>query len=70
MSKCGIIAKDIDTGKMKMKMYRDDDGEFKGEARCGYVKVCDGFLNNMNVREGSSNMLNTKNRKYLKQKNS
>jgi HIV Tat-specific factor 1 len=40
MSKCGIIAKDIDTGKLKIKIYCDADGNFKGEARCGYVKVC------------------------------
>ena len=39
MSKCGIIAKDVDSGKLKYKMYNDEEGNFKGEARCGYMKV-------------------------------
>lgn len=28
----GMIAKSIDTGKPRIKMYEDDEGNFKGEA--------------------------------------
>lgn len=39
MSKCGIIMKDGDTGKLKMKLYRDNSGHLKGDGRCCYIKV-------------------------------
>jgi len=37
MSKCGIIMED-DEGKPKIRMYRNKDGSFKGDARCCYLK--------------------------------
>eukprot|EP00039_Didymoeca_costata_P026975 m.17110 g.17110 ORF g.17110 m.17110 type:complete len:380 (-) comp5907_c0_seq1:50-1189(-) len=38
MSKCGIIALD-DDGKPKVKLYTNEDGTLKGDARCRYLKV-------------------------------
>ncbi len=45
MSKYGIITKDIENGKLKLRLYRDDQGELKGDGRCCYlmpesVKLC------------------------------
>jgi len=37
MSRCGIIMED-DAGKPKIKMYKSANGEFKGDARCCYLK--------------------------------
>lgn len=37
MSKYGIIMAD-DQGKLKVKMYKSADGQFKGDARCCYLK--------------------------------
>ncbi|CAG8030926.1 unnamed protein product [Penicillium olsonii] len=31
-SKCGVIAEEIDSGDHKIKMYKDEDGNFNGEA--------------------------------------
>nr|XP_053657552.1 HIV Tat-specific factor 1-like [Cherax quadricarinatus] len=39
MQKCGMILKDVDSNKPKIKMYRDKDGNFKGDALCTYIKV-------------------------------
>lgn len=39
MSKCGLVMKDIKTGKLKLKLYRDKDGELKGDGLCHYIKV-------------------------------
>uniref|UniRef100_F1L0M7 17S U2 SnRNP complex component HTATSF1 n=1 Tax=Ascaris suum TaxID=6253 RepID=F1L0M7_ASCSU len=38
MSKCGVIQRDARTNKLKIKIYRGEEGEPKGDARCGYVK--------------------------------
>ncbi|XP_064109293.1 17S U2 SnRNP complex component HTATSF1-like [Macrobrachium nipponense] len=38
MSKCGMILKDLTTNKYKIKMYRDSEGNFKGDALCSYIK--------------------------------
>ncbi|KAL3998667.1 RNA recognition motif family protein [Acanthocheilonema viteae] len=38
MSKCGVIQKDARTNKLKIKLYRNDDGTFKGDGRCCYIK--------------------------------
>uniref|UniRef100_A0A915B0R2 17S U2 SnRNP complex component HTATSF1 n=1 Tax=Parascaris univalens TaxID=6257 RepID=A0A915B0R2_PARUN len=38
MSKCGVIQRDARTNKLKVKIYRGEEGEPKGDARCGYVK--------------------------------
>lgn len=49
MSKCGILAEDIDKSwikkiilkidKPKIKLYRDKEGNIKGDALCCYLKV-------------------------------
>lgn len=39
MKKCGLIMKDLDTNKFKVKLYKDKDGNFKGDALCTYIKV-------------------------------
>lgn len=39
MSKCGMIMKDIKTGKLKIKLYRDSNKELKGDALCHYIRV-------------------------------
>ncbi|KAJ5717012.1 hypothetical protein N7488_002658 [Penicillium malachiteum] len=37
-SKCGVIAEEIDSGRPRIKMYMDDDGQFKGEALVVYFR--------------------------------
>ncbi|VDK44319.1 unnamed protein product [Anisakis simplex] len=39
MSKCGVIQRDARTNKLKVKIYRDEEGQPKGDARCGYIKM-------------------------------
>lgn len=39
-SKCGLIARD-EKGKDKIKLYRDSNGQPKGDALCIYIKVSD-----------------------------
>ncbi|KFM76892.1 HIV Tat-specific factor 1, partial [Stegodyphus mimosarum] len=39
MSKCGLIMKDPDNMKYKIKLYRDSDGTLKGDGRCCYIKI-------------------------------
>ncbi|KAL3089780.1 hypothetical protein niasHT_020222 [Heterodera trifolii] len=38
MSKCGVIMKDPRTGKPKLKLYRTESGEAKGDGTCCYIK--------------------------------
>ncbi|KAK0180103.1 hypothetical protein PV327_005778 [Microctonus hyperodae] len=38
VSKCGLIARD-DKNQNKVKLYRDSDGNPKGDALCTYIKV-------------------------------
>lgn len=38
MKKCGLIMKD-DNNKFKIKIYRDREGNIKGDALCDYAKV-------------------------------
>ncbi|KAI8498377.1 HIV Tat-specific factor 1 [Branchiostoma belcheri] len=38
MQKCGIIMEDTETGRPKFKLYRDQEGQLKGDARCCYLK--------------------------------
>jgi len=38
MSKCGIIMEDPDTGQLKVKLYKDDQGNNKGDGRCCYLR--------------------------------
>ncbi|CRK96098.1 CLUMA_CG009534, isoform A, partial [Clunio marinus] len=38
MGKCGMVMKDLKTGKLKMKLYRDSNGQLKGDGLCHYIK--------------------------------
>uniref|UniRef100_A0A915JB03 17S U2 SnRNP complex component HTATSF1 n=1 Tax=Romanomermis culicivorax TaxID=13658 RepID=A0A915JB03_ROMCU len=38
MAKCGVIALDITNRKSKLKLYRDEEGNLKGDGRCCYIK--------------------------------
>ena len=44
MSKCGMVMKDLRTGKLKVKLYRDSNGQVKGDGLCHYIKVSDSRL--------------------------
>ncbi|KAI8333267.1 hypothetical protein EDC96DRAFT_20206 [Choanephora cucurbitarum] len=37
-SKCGVIMEDLETGEPKIKIYRDDRGNIKGDALVSYFK--------------------------------
>ncbi|KAM5458162.1 hypothetical protein MaudCBS49596_000074 [Microsporum audouinii] len=37
-SKCGVIAEEIDSGQPRIKMYTDDQGQFKGDALVVYFR--------------------------------
>lgn len=39
MAKCGMVMKDLKSGKLKLKLYKDADGELKGDGLCHYIKV-------------------------------
>lgn len=39
MSKCGLVMKDLKTGKLKVKLYRDASGQIKGDGLCHFIKV-------------------------------
>ncbi|VDL24980.1 unnamed protein product [Hymenolepis diminuta] len=39
MSKCGIIMSDPLTDKLRIKLYRDEEGKPKGDGRCCYIKI-------------------------------
>lgn len=39
MAKCGMVMKDLKSGKLKLKLYRDKEGELKGDGLCHYIKV-------------------------------
>lgn len=39
MNKCGLIMFDPITRKPKLKLYRDEHGNPKGDGRCCYIKV-------------------------------
>lgn len=39
MTKYGIIMKDVVTHKLKIKLYRSEDGDVKGDGRCCYLMV-------------------------------
>lgn len=38
MRKAGIVAED-DEGAKKIKLYRNENGEVKGDGRCTYLRV-------------------------------
>lgn len=37
--KCGVIAEEIDSGKPRIKLYMDENGEFKGDALIVFFKA-------------------------------
>jgi len=37
-SKCGVIAEEIDSGNLRIKMYEDEEGKFKGDALVVYFR--------------------------------
>ncbi|CAL4214669.1 unnamed protein product, partial [Meganyctiphanes norvegica] len=37
MQKCGMVLKDLDN-KYKIKLYKDEEGNFKGDALCTYIR--------------------------------
>lgn len=39
MSKCGLVMKDLQTNKFKVKLYKDSEGNLKGDALCTFIKV-------------------------------
>jgi HIV Tat-specific factor 1 len=39
MNKCGMVMKDVKSGKLKLKLYRDSNGQLKGDGLCHYIKV-------------------------------
>lgn len=39
MSKCGIIMRDPQTEEHKIKLYKDKEGNLKGDGLCCYLKV-------------------------------
>jgi len=39
LSKCGMIEKDLETQKFKIKLYKDSNGRFKGDGLCTYLKI-------------------------------
>lgn len=41
MSKCGMIMRDTQTQKYKLKLYAESDGQLKGDGLCDYIKVSD-----------------------------
>lgn len=40
MSKCGIVMRDPMTEEYKVKLYKDKEGNLKGDGLCCYLKVC------------------------------
>lgn len=38
-SKCGVIAEEIDQGRPRIKLYTDDEGNFKGDALIVYFRA-------------------------------
>lgn len=39
MGKCGMIMRDPQTQKYKLKLYSEADGQLKGDGLCDYIKV-------------------------------
>ena len=39
MQKCGMVMLDEKTSKPKVKLYKDEEDNFKGDALCTYIKV-------------------------------
>jgi len=39
MGKCGMVMRDPQTQKFKLKLYAEKDGQIKGDGLCDYIKV-------------------------------
>jgi HIV Tat-specific factor 1 len=40
MQKCGLVMKDAETGRMKIKLYTEPGtNQIKGDGLCSYIKV-------------------------------
>lgn len=39
MGKCGLVMRDPQTQKYKLKLYTEKDGQIKGDGLCDYIKV-------------------------------
>ncbi len=48
MAKCGVVDVDVRTNAPKVKLYKDPDGNYKGDGLCTYVMVTD-LLNTYNL---------------------
>lgn len=58
-SKCGVIAEEIDSGKPRIKLYEDEQGNFKGDALVVYfrsesVPLAIQMLDDTDFRSGQS----------------
>ena len=56
-TKCGVIRLDPNTGNLKIKIYTDDEGKPKGDARICYeniesVEMAIDWLNKSDIRPG------------------
>lgn len=39
MGKCGLVMRDPQTQKYKLKLYTEKNGQIKGDGLCDYIKV-------------------------------
>ena len=45
MQKCGMVMKDLETGRMKIKLYTEPGtSQLKGDGLCSYIKVSNSHL--------------------------
>lgn len=44
MGKCGMVMRDPQTQKFKLKLYAEKDGQIKGDGLCDYIKVSETAL--------------------------
>lgn len=52
MGKCGLVMKDPQTQKWKVKLYKEQDGSLKGDGTCTYIKV-DSVVLALEILDGS-----------------
>lgn len=44
MGKCGLVMRDPQTQKYKLKLYTEADGQIKGDGLCDYIKVSSNWI--------------------------
>ncbi|KAI1286653.1 HIV Tat-specific factor 1 [Halotydeus destructor] len=66
MKKYGLLMKDPDTNQFKVKMYKDREGNFKGDALCSYLKreSVDLALNLLDESDFNGNMIKVERAKF------